>query len=196
MVRGRRELRLAVEREELTKAQARRVNLFFWLQTFTVILVAMMLAFLFLGRIIGVDGVSMVPTLHGGDMLVIQSVGYEPAPGDIVVLTKPFSAARGPIIKRIIATGGQHVEIDYKSGQVLVDGEALDEPYLNEVMRLPNYQNQTVIDVPEGSVFVMGDNRNHSADSRDITLGTVDERYILGCARLRFFPFSDIGRIE
>ena len=86
------------------------------------------------------------------------------------------------------------MSIDYAAGTVTVDGQVLDEPYIAEVMTLPPdpYENITEVTVPEGSVFVMGDNRNHSSDSRDQRLGTVDERYILGQAVMVFYPFRDI----
>ena len=80
------------------------------------------------------------------------------------------------------------MDIDYQTGTVYVDGEALDEPYLNEPMEEPWYEDLTSVTVPEGSVFVMGDNRNHSNDSRDVTLGTVDTRYLLGKAEFICFP--------
>ena len=139
-----------------------------WLQILIVALVTIILVFTFVGRITPVVGESMLPTLH---------------------------AARGPIVKRIIAVEGQTVDIDYQTGAVYVDGEALDEPYLNEPMEEPWYEDLTSVTVPEGSVFVMGDNRNHSNDSRDVTLGTVDTRYLLGKAEFICFPFSDFGRI-
>ena len=137
----------------------------------------------------------MVPTLHEGDMLLLQSIGYTPKQGDVVVLTKEFDAADGPIVKRVIATGGQHVVIDYDAGTVTVDGVALDEPYINEPMERPMGESISDVVVPEGSIFVMGDNRNHSSDSRDVTLGTVDERYVLGRAVWVLLPFQDFGAI-
>ena len=112
-----------------------------------------------------------------------------------MVLTKAFRDVDGPIVKRVIAVGGQTVDIDYDAGTVAVDGQVLDEPYIHEAMLCPTYENQTHIEVPEGSIFVMGDNRNHSSDSRDVTLGTVDTRYLLGKAEFICFPFSDFGRI-
>ena len=167
-----------------------------WLQILIVALVTIILVFTFVGRITPVVGESMLPTLHEGDVMLIRDIGYtDPQPGDIVVLTKEFDAARGPIVKRIIAVGGQTVDIDYDAGTVAVDGQVLDEPYIHEAMLCPTYENQTHIEVPEGSIFVMGDNRNHSSDSRDVTLGTVDTRYLLGKAEFICFPFSDFGRI-
>ena len=160
-----------------------------WLQVLIWALVAIVLVFTFLGRITPVDGRSMEPTLRHGDLMLVRSIGYAPEAGDVIVLTKKFDAADGPI-------GGQTVEIDYDAGAVYVDGQALDEPYLKEAMREPWYENSACVTVPEGSLFVMGDNRNGSNDSRDVTLGTVDERYVLGKAELVFFPFRDFGTID
>ena len=167
-----------------------------WLQILIVALVTIILVFTFVGRIIGVDGSSMYPTLHHGDMLLLQSVGYEPKQGDVVVLTKAFRDVDGPIVKRVIAVGGQTVDIDYDAGTVAVDGQVLDEPYIHEAMLCPTYENQTHIEVPEGSIFVMGDNRNASTDSRDSRLGMVDERYILGHVQSVVFPISDFGTVK
>ena len=122
---------------------------------------------------------------------VIRDIGYtDPQPGDIVVLTKEFDAARGPIVKRIIAVEGQTVDIDFVSGAVYVDGELLEEDYINE----PTYVEEGTefpLTVPEGSIFVMGDNRNHSSDSRSSDLGTVDTRYVIGKAVFLLFPGAD-----
>ena len=101
-----------------------------------------------------------------------------------------------PIVKRVIATGGQTVHIDYSTSTVYVDGVALDEPYINELMRMPMGETITDVTVPEGSVFVMGDNRNNSSDSRVPELGTVDERYILGEVLLVLFPFQNFGIVH
>lgn len=185
------------QEKELEGKEALKVDLYFWLQALVMVLVALILIFTFVGRIIGVVGSSMYPTLHDGDLLLLQSIGYTPKQGDVVVLTKEFDASSGPIVKRVVATGGQHVEIDYGAGTVSVDGVVLDEPYINpeEPVTEPYYQNLTSVDVPEGSIFVMGDNRNHSSDSRDVTLGTVDERYVLGRALWVLMPFQNFGAI-
>ena len=184
------------EQEELSSGDSLKLDLYFWLQALVLALVALILLFTFVGRITPVVGESMLPTLHEGDVMLIRDIGYtDPQLGDIVVLTKEFDAARGPIVKRIIAVEGQTVDIDYQTGAVYVDGEALDEPYLNEPMEEPWYEDLTSVTVPEGSVFVMGDNRNHSNDSRDVTLGTVDERYVLGRAVCVLLPFQNFGMI-
>ena len=169
-----------------------------WLQALTAALLILIVVFTFFGRIIGVDGSSMFPTLEHGDMLLLQCAGYEPEQGDVVVLHKDFANITGPIVKRVIATGGQTVEIDYNTSTVYVDGEALDEPYLGEPMYTPAMANEqgTYWVVPEGSIFVMGDNRNASSDSRNAELGTVDTRYVLGKALFIILPFQHIGAIN
>ena len=182
--------------EELTPAQSLKVDLYFWLQALVMALVILILTFTLVGRIIGVDGHSMEPTLHHKDMLILQSIGYEPKQGDVVVLTKAFGNITGPIVKRVIAVGGQTVDIDYDAGTVAVDGQVLDEPYILEPMQEPGWENITSITVPEGSIFVMGDNRNHSTDSRSVDLGVVDNRYVLGKALWVVLPFSDFGAVE
>ncbi len=172
-------------------------DLFSWLQALTFALVILIVAFTFFGRIISVDGSSMVPSLHHQDRLLLQSAFFTPSQGDVVVLTKPFGNTTEPIVKRIIATGGQTVDIDYSQGLVYVDGEVLPEPYLGEMMLEPgsSYLNITHCEVPQGSVFVMGDNRNASDDSRDERLGPVDTRYILGKAVLIMLPFQSFGAV-
>lgn len=174
-----------------------KMDLYFWMQALAVALVFLVLTFTFVGRVIRVVGSSMVPTLHQGDLMLLQSIGYEPQQGDVVVLRKSAFLPQ-PVVKRVIATAGQHVVVSYADQCVYVDGEKLDEPYINEVMRDPLSSELTVLDVvvPEGSIYVMGDNRNHSSDSRSENLGTVDTRYVLGRAICVLLPFSDFGLIE
>ncbi len=119
---------------------------------------------------------------------------YRPTPGDVVVIVQPESDTPA-IIKRIIAVEGQTVDINFSFGTVTVDGQVLEEDYINE----PTYMKRDVdfpVTVPQGCVFVMGDNRNRSLDSRDSSIGMVDQRYILGKAVFRLFPFQKIGLIE
>lgn len=164
------------------------MDLYFWLQALATALIVLILMFTFVGRVIGVDGLSMFPTLQDGETMLLQSIGYKPRQGDVVVLTKYFGSVHGPIVKRVIATGGQTVEIDYAAGTVRVDGEVLEEPYIKEPMQAPWFKNIAKITVPEGQIFVMGDNRNDSDDSRDVELGAIDERYVLGRVLMVLLP--------
>ena len=174
-------------------------TLFYWLQAVTAVLTVLILLGTFAGRLTVVVGQSMDPTLQNGELLILQSLGCDPRQGDIVVLNKldaPVLEGEA-IVKRCIAVGGQTVKIDYEAGTVSVDGAVLDEPYILERMQDPALRNSnmciTEVTVPEGCIFVMGDNRNNSADSRHIQVGVIDERYVLGVARLAVFPLSKLG---
>ena len=114
------------EESRLSDRDALKVDLYFWLQALVMALVGLILVFTFIGRIIGVDGSSMMPTLHDHDMLLLQSIGYTPESGDVVVLSKKSFREGQPIVKRVIAVGGQTVDIDYESNTVYVDGVVLD----------------------------------------------------------------------
>ena len=184
------------EEAALSGADAFKVDLYFWLQALVMALVGLILIFTFVGRIIGVDGESMMPTLHDRDMLLLQSIGYSPEQGDVVVLSTKNFRNGSPIVKRIIAVGGQTVDIDYETNTVYVDGVALDEPYILETMRALPESFATHVEVPEGSIFIMGDNRNNSTDSRSPELGVVDQRCVLGKALFILLPFQDAGAIE
>lgn len=179
---------------KLTKSEEFRLDLFFWLQTFVIVLAVLILVFTFVGRIITVDGPSMLPTLHDKDMLILRSIAYNPEQGDVIVLTKDFDHYEDqPIVKRVIAVGGQSVRIDYDESKVYVDGVALEEPYiLEQTMYFPGGDlSIQELTVPEGHVFVMGDNRNNSSDSRHYELGAIDERYILGkVVTVLFSPYK------
>jgi signal peptidase I len=172
-------------------------------RTLVSVLAALILLFTFAVRLIVVSGPSMENTLHGGDTMLVWSLGYQPKQGDIVIAnktTRECSDLLGgeAIVKRVIATGGQSVDIDYDNNLVYVDGQPLQEDYILEEMWWPtwNYDMmQTHWDVPEGSVFLMGDNRNGSTDSRHTAVGTVDNDYLLGKAIFTFFPFDRIGPV-
>lgn len=176
------------EKEVLTMGQ----ELYQTLQSLVGIVLVIILLFTFVARITVVDGESMENTLHDRDIVLTWTLGYTPSQGDIVVLTKE-SFREQSIIKRVIATEGQTVDIDYSTGTVYVDGIALDEPYIRELMRQPWGETIDHVTVPEGHIFVMGDNRNNSSDSRVPAIGVVDERCVIGRSVLRLFPFSDIS---
>lgn len=141
-------------------------------------------------RVVGVEGDSMNPTLQSGDWLAVGSVsikGFET--GDIVVVTQPWER-NVPIIKRVIAVGGDTVDINFVTHQVIVNGKVLDEPYIAQPTSL-KYDVEFPLVVEDGKLFVMGDNRNNSVDSRSSAIGLVDERYVLGKAVMRILPAGD-----
>lgn len=159
-----------------------------WMQCVVITVVVGISLFIFVGRRVGVVGDSMLPTLHWNDMIVITDLFYTPKNGDIVVFQVSSDTFNGtPLVKRIIATAGQTIDIDFDTGEVFVDGVLLDEPYINEpTNRRAHFTGPLTI--PEGHVFVMGDNRNHSSDSREEHIGCVDTRYILGRVLFLVFP--------
>ncbi|MBQ3072212.1 MAG: signal peptidase I [Oscillospiraceae bacterium] len=197
------ERKLTAEEQEQPKKKSEGLvaELYSLLHDFAYILVVVTILFVFAVRFVGVDGNSMFPTLHNRDYMLLASnfwnTNYEQ--GDIVVITVPGLFDSNPIVKRIIATEGMEVDIDFETGRVYVDGKVLDEPYIFEPTHL-NYQlgMDYPLTVPKGSVFVMGDNRNHSTDSRYSPLGTVDTRRIMGkvfCLAMPGVDTDELGNI-
>lgn len=164
-------------------------GLYEWVQALVCSVLAAVLLFTFAARIVGVSGGSMRSTLQNGDMLlVVNSLlcgSYKR--GDIVIAAKSSFEYGEPIVKRVIAVEGETVDIDFDAGVVYVDGEALPEPYIREATHLAEGASfpQTV---PEGCVFIMGDNRNDSRDSREPSLGAVDTRCLIGRAVFLLLP--------
>ncbi len=148
-------------------------------------IIAVFLIFCFAFRVVGVSGTSMVPTLHDGDWLAVSSITREIHHGDIVVVTKPWER-NIPIIKRVIAMPGDTLDIDFENGIVYLNGEILSEPYIEDETHL-EYNAKLPMTIPEGYIFVMGDNRNNSLDSRSDKVGLIDKKYILGKAFFRFY---------
>lgn len=152
------------------------------------IIIAVVFTFAF--RLVGVKGSSMTDTLQDGNwLLTVNKESYER--GDIVVITEP-NFFDEPLIKRVIAKGGETVNIDFSTSTVYVDGVALKEPYTREDYILKKLDDiEFPYTVPEGHLFCMGDNRNGSTDSRSNLIGPLDERYVLGKAVIRILPFGD-----
>lgn len=178
--------------QEQEKQTAKGRDLYEWVQSLVGSVLVVVAIFTFVIRMMGVDGHSMLNTLqHGDRLLVVNSMLYHDYKyGDIVILRKNGVFDDDPIVKRVIAVEGQTVDIDFADGIVYVDGEALEEDYIRE----PTYTAEGTefpLTVPEGSIFVMGDNRNGSSDSRDYRLGTVDTRYVIGKAAFLIFPGPD-----
>ena len=178
--------------QEQEKQTAKGRDLYEWVQSLVGSVLVVVAIFTFVIRMMGVDGHSMLNTLqHGDRLLVVNSMLYHDYKyGDIVIQRKDGVFDDDPIVKRVIAVEGQTVDIDFAEGIVYVDGEALEEDYIRE----PTYTAEGTefpLTVPEGSIFVMGDNRNGSSDSRDYRLGTVDTRYVIGKAAFLIFPGPD-----
>lgn len=159
------------------------------------ILAAVTIIFVFIVRLVGVDGESMLPTLHNRDYVLLESnflYGDDDVEhGDIVVLNVPYYKDHGPIVKRVIATEGQTVDIDFDSGVVYVDGVMLEESYTYTPTNAnwdPPYSLEYPAVVPENCVFVLGDNRNGSTDSRFAPVGMIDKSCILGKVFLILLP--------
>lgn len=167
-----------------------------WVETLIFAMLMVVILFTFIGRTVTVDGSSMVPTLTNGDGLIVTRLTGDPKPGDIVAVTK-LESINKPLIKRVIAVGGQVIDINGATGDVTIDGVMLDEPYIAEHI-LPNeyYDEAFPYEVPQGSIFVMGDNRNNSWDSRADRLGAIDNRHVLGKVVWRYLPFDHFGPAE
>ncbi|MGI6247893.1 MAG: signal peptidase I [Acutalibacteraceae bacterium] len=148
--------------------------------------IIIMIVFTFFFRVAGVVGPSMIPTLHDGDKLLVSPVLKEPARGDIVIIIQP-NFLHESLVKRVIAVEGETVDIDFARGLVFVDGKVIQEPYING-KTTDKHDVDFPLTVPEGKVFVLGDNRHHSTDSRTKDIGFVDENYILGKVIGRVFP--------
>jgi signal peptidase I len=168
-----------------------RMELYDWLQCVVSAIICGIFLFVFVGRTIGVDGRSMMNTLHDRDRVIMSNLFYTPDNGDIVVFHSPSDSFGGtPLVKRVIAVAGQTLDINFDTGDVFVNGNVIYEPYISEPTRNKQHFEGPVI-IPEGFVFVMGDNRNSSTDSRDQKVGMVDTRYILGKVLFVAIPGAD-----
>ncbi len=160
-----------------------------WLSAMIVALTVLVLLFTFCFRIVGVDGESMVPTLQDGDRLVLISAVHTYAAGDVVVVDR---YTKEPLIKRVIAVAGDTIDIrsDYT---VMINGQILQEPYIQGTTVLRDFSGP--ITVPDGYLFVMGDNRSVSLDSRSAEVGMVSVKDVVGVARLRIWPLKRFGAV-
>lgn len=164
-------------KKEIRESHA-RMELYDWLQCVVSAILCGILIFVFVGRVIGVEGTSMLNTLQDTDKVVMSNLFYSPKYGDIIVLKTDYFGET-PLVKRVIATEGQTIDIDFNTGEVSIDGRIIVEPYIKE-LTTDQLDFNGPVTVPKGDVFVMGDNRNASTDSRSNLVGLVDTRQILG----------------
>lgn len=177
-------------------------NILDWLESFAFAIFVVILIFTFVLRTVVVKGESMSPNFHDKDRLIISHFNLTPEKGDILVMNS--YGLHETIIKRCIGTGGDKIRIDYNENSVEVNGQIISNKYLGEPMiNKPTYDQKYAVSrgvyeytVPEGKIFVMGDNRNGSSDSRSSLVGFIDSEDVLGKVIFRIYPFSEIGRIE
>ena len=176
--------------EEKKETSSLESNLYTWAQALVIAVVGVVLLFTFGVRLISVSGPSMQNTLYTGDQLLVLSAMFcDFQAGDVVVINDYNAEPQlnETLVKRIVAVGGQTIDIDFYNGAVFVDGEELDEPYIKE----PTFTAEGLefpLTLEEDEVFVMGDNRNHSSDSRDSRLGPVKTGYLQGKALFLLTP--------
>lgn len=186
---------------------------FDWVDSIVASVLVVVILFTFVFRVVGIVGSSMNDTLFNGDRVIISNVGYTPKQGDIVVVSRNVSNNKAdetsenePIIKRVIATEGQTVDIKYDDdgkGYVYVDGHQFGNgSYIKELIDRSIVIPEAIsfpVTVKEGCIFVLGDNRNNSLDSRSSLIGNmgmIDTRYVLGKALFRVYPFNKIGSLN
>ena len=164
-----------------------------WLHSLIFAFSVVMILLTFVFRLVDVDGQSMMDTLFNEDRVFVTNLCYTPECGDVVVISHGQNLNK-PIIKRVIATEGQSLSIDFNTGDVVVDGAVLDEPYIKDLtVKQGDAEIPEVI--PEGMVFVMGDNRNHSTDSRFTAVGLINEDDIVGKAQYIVYPFDRFKKL-
>lgn len=166
-----------------------------WIYCLIIALIICVIIFAFFIRVIDVVGTSMNPTLHNSDKMLVSGLMYEPSVGDVVVFKKDEYDPDKALVKRVIAVEGQEINMDFEKGIVYINGQPIVEDYILEptMNKLDFIGPKTV---PEGCVFVMGDNRNASVDSRKTEIGMVDNRLILGKAYFVIYPLSEIRLIK
>ena len=174
------------------QAPVRYRGLYDWMQSIVMVFLPIVFLLTFAGRTMAVEMESMTPTLLAGDRMIVRSIFYTPQRGDVVIFAKQDFQGGAALVKRIIALEGDVVDINTETGIVYVNGLPLDEPYTSGPTNLAGDITYPYT-VPPGYVFVIGDNRNHSLDSRHMEIGPVDERELIGQVIAVMFPFDRAG---
>ena len=182
------------EKKQAPPEQQSRREAYDWIQSLISALLICVLVFVFVLRIMDVHGTSMVPTLRNGDKVLVSGLFYEPERGDIVVFKKDGYDDNKALVKRVVAVAGDVVNIDFERGIVYINGEAAEEDI--DVLTTTKIDFIGPQTVPENCIFVMGDNRNASTDSRDKRIGMVDKRLVIGKVLLVVYPFDSFGGVE
>lgn len=169
-------------------------NCFEWAESIAITIVVAIFVLAFIFRIVNVSGVSMMDTLLDKDKLIITDMFYKLKCGDVVVISHG-EQYKEPIVKRVIATEGQTIDINFETGEVKVDGKKLNEPYIKT---RTTKKGDGIIPkvVPKGYLFVMGDNRDRSLDSRSKEVGLIDKNNVLGKVQFIVYPLSRIGVVK
>ena len=177
------------EREKASPAERARMEAYDWIQSLMAALIFCVVLFSFFIRLLDVSGPSMNPTLFEGDKMLVSDLFYHPKAGDVVIFKTDNYDPEKALVKRVIATEGQEIKIDFVKGIIYVDDVPVEDEFDPIHNKLDFNGPQTV---PEGCVFVLGDNRNASRDSRYKLIGMVDERMILGKVYAVVYPFNEI----
>ena len=189
--------------EEKPKKKSAAKEILDWFLSIAIAVAAVVVLNMFVFVQVVVDGQSMYPTLHNKDRLIATRLMYTPEAGDIVVV-EPYlreGSVKGKLmfgrtlyIKRVVAKEGQ--AIDFKDGKVYIDGKLYEEAYIPDDVKTLKMTTRLPAVVPEGHVFVMGDNRENSRDSRDASIGMISYDKVVGKAVFRLLPFSDFGKLK
>lgn len=196
----------AEKKETVENVHTAANEIFDWMESILMAIIAIVLVFTFIVRINTVDGESMLPSLVPGQKLLVTDLFYSPDYNDIVIVQAAQLDGGKPIVKRVIGLPGDTIMIDFFSGTVYRNGTALDIETVGGVIYEDGHAINTLTNlnqdmasgkeyvVPEGKYFVMGDNRNNSKDSRLLSvIGFIDENYIAGHAIFSIFPFDSFG---
>jgi signal peptidase I len=188
-----------IEKHKKTEKEVLRdvawTSVFRWVNVLILSFAVLSILFSVFIRIISISGTSMQPTLDDGDVVIYYNLEYSPEIGDIVII-KTGKDDSSIIVKRIIALAGQSVTVDYDKKTVFVDGKVVSEPYVTEMFKSEKNEIDYPYTVPEGHVFVLGDNRTDSVDSRNKNIQAIPECDIMGRVMFKVYPFSEIVQFE